>query len=723
MHLATPIRQLILLFTILIPFSSFGINPDSLLNIVAKTKSDTLKVNLMNRAADEYLHTNSDKCAPLLHHSIALAKKINHQRGLGVAYQVLGNYFSFNATDSSLFYLLKAKEIKQQTNDIGGLASVAVNIGSYYEGTSEFPKALNCYLEGLTLFEKINYEPGIASASMGAGNVFLELFNQKKAIDYYKKSLFHYQKLNSPYQSWVINNMATAYERLGNVDTAEVLYQKSLAFKLDAQDYYGAVFSINSLGNMFMAQKSYKKALRYFERAQMICREKNLEKEITAHAFKNLTNVYIQLKDAGKAKTNMDSLEKLSDLLKLGDISLGLHLTKSSYYEMTGDYRMANYYKGIYLRQKDSTLSDEVKRITAEADAKFKTEKKQKEIELLNKDKEISDLQLRENKTELNKQRAIILSSVGAGILLVIMVFLLFNRNKLKQKTNEKLAAFNSELQIQKHLVEEKQKEILDSIKYAKHLQEAILPNEQSIKNELQKNGSDYFILYKPKDIVAGDFYFFEKKDDTLFFAAADCTGHGVPGALVSVVCSTALNRSVLEFNLSDSAQILNKTRELVLDTFSKSESIVKDGMDISFCSLSLSSLALNWAGANNPLWFFRKQGESYVFTEIKPDKQPIGKTENPVPFTRHELALGKGDIVYLFTDGFADQFGGEKARLNGFQFGQGKKFKYKQLQELMSSCCHLSMNEQKAILNKHFDDWKGQLEQVDDVCIIGIRL
>jgi serine phosphatase RsbU (regulator of sigma subunit) len=309
---------------------------------------------------------------------------------------------------------------------------------------------------------------------------------------------------------------------------------------------------------------------------------------------------------------------------------------------------------------------------------------------------------------------------VGAGVLLVILVFLLFNRNKLKQKTNERLAAFNSELQVQKNLVEEKQKEIVDSINYAKHLQEAILPGETILKSELQKSGSDYFIFYKPKDIVAGDFYFFEKKNGVLFFAAADCTGHGVPGAMVSVVCSAALNRSVLEFNLTNTGEILNKTRELVLETFSKHDSGVKDGMDISLVAIEFDQAggsfqcSVKWSGANNPLWYFVKDTENtYVFKEIKADKQPIGKTESPKPFTQHELNLRKGDMLYLFTDGFADQFGGEK----------GKKFKYKQLNEVLAEICSLEMNAQKTTLEKRFDDWKGRLEQVDDVCIIGLRL
>jgi serine phosphatase RsbU (regulator of sigma subunit) len=260
---------------------------------------------------------------------------------------------------------------------------------------------------------------------------------------------------------------------------------------------------------------------------------------------------------------------------------------------------------------------------------------------------------------------------------------------------------------------------VLDSILYAKRLQQAIIPSEENIKKYLPES----FVLYKPKDIVAGDFYWMEtvrstfnvqrstkENDDIILLAVADCTGHGVPGALVSVVCSNALNRSVFEFGLTDPAKILDKTRELVIATFEKSDKEVKDGMDISLCSLSLSTLTLTWSGANNPLWVVSSKGE---LTEIKADKQPIGKYAVEVPFTSHTLKLEKDDRIFMFTDGFADQFGGPK----------GKKFKYKQLQKILTDSVDSSIDQQKEILNKKFQDWKGDLEQVDDVCVIGIQL
>ncbi len=252
-----------------------------------------------------------------------------------------------------------------------------------------------------------------------------------------------------------------------------------------------------------------------------------------------------------------------------------------------------------------------------------------------------------------------------------------------------------------------KNRDITDSIQYAKRIQTAILPTKKLIKETLPES----FILYLPKDIVAGDFYWMEKNKNGVFFAAADCTGHGVPGAMVSVVCNSALNRSVREFQLTNPADILNKTREFVIETFEKSEANIKDGMDIALCNLKeeAGSWKLQYAGANNPLWIIRNN----ELIETKGDKQPIGKFMKNQPFTNHTLNLQKGDIIYLLTDGFPDQFGGEK----------GKKYKYKPLKDKLLSISSLPLEEQKQMLYKEFIEWKGDLEQIDDICLMGVKV
>ena len=363
----------------------------------------------------------------------------------------------------------------------------------------------------------------------------------------------------------------------------------------------------------------------------------------------------------------------------------------------------------------NSALFNEI----AVLNSKFDAAKKQEEILKLQNANEKGLELLNEKQSELASSRNTIIIFILILLVFVILVFFTIRSNILRRKINKKLIQQNeiiesqkSEVETQKHIVEEKQKEIIDSISYAKRLQEAILPPADFLSNHLE----NYFILYKPKDIVAGDFYWAENiklksnlEQDLFFIAAADSTGHGVPGAMVSVVCSNALNRSVKEFNLTDTGKILDKTRQLVIETFEKSNSDVKDGMDISLLCINKSENKLFWSGANNPLWIIKQN----KLIEIKPNKQPIGKSENPKPFITHELEYSSDTTFYLFTDGFADQFGGPK----------GKKFMYKQFENLLLSIAEKPMHEQKSILNDTFISWKNDLEQVDDVCVIGIKI
>ena len=308
----------------------------------------------------------------------------------------------------------------------------------------------------------------------------------------------------------------------------------------------------------------------------------------------------------------------------------------------------------------------------------------------------------------------------GLTGLFIILVVFRWRTVKLKQRQKElesevdlatkEIKAQKNEAEMQrdevnkqKEIVEEAHKEITDSIAYAKRIQSAILPPQKWVKEYLKES----FILYKPKDVVAGDFYWMEHKDGKVLFAAADCTGHGVPGAMVSVVCNNGLNRSVREYGLTDPGEILDKTREIVIQEFEKSEDEVKDGMDIALCSLE--GTTLQYAGAHNPLWIVRN-GE---VLETKANKQPIGKFDNPLPYTTHTFDLQKRDSVYIFSDGYADQFGGEK----------GKKFKSKAFRELLLSIQDNKMEEQRLIIDKAFEDWKGTLEQIDDVCVIGLKI
>lgn len=305
-------------------------------------------------------------------------------------------------------------------------------------------------------------------------------------------------------------------------------------------------------------------------------------------------------------------------------------------------------------------------------------------------------------------------------VVLVITFILLPYSRKILRDDDLKKKRFMQ----QKLIIEQSHREIKDSINYAKRIQSAILPPSKLVNKHLKNS----FVIYRPKDVVAGDFYWLEclkdpkTSEELILVASCDCTGHGVPGAMVSVICNNALNRSVREYKLSNSGEILNKTRQIVIEEFEKSDDDVQDGMDISLAVISFNRESgkskILWSGANNPLWILKK-GENEI-SEIKPDKQPIGKYDKLNSFTTHEVELEKDDLIYLFTDGFQDQFGGEK---EDEQLKGGKKFKPARFKELLLSIRNETMENQKELINKAFDVWKGNLEQVDDVCVIGIRL
>lgn len=337
---------------------------------------------------------------------------------------------------------------------------------------------------------------------------------------------------------------------------------------------------------------------------------------------------------------------------------------------------------------------------------------------------------IKEQKGTIAGQKNLIYIGVVFSLAIILIAFLIWRNYRQKKLVNLQLEEKNTLIQKQKVLVEEKNREIVDSIQYAKRLQDAILPAPKLVRQWL----SESFILFKPKDIVAGDFYWMDSMGDEVIFAAADCTGHGVPGAMVSVVCANALRNSVRELGIADPGAVLDHTREQVIAQFDQSEADVKDGMDVALCTLNTRTREFKFAGANNPLWVISKAsnykefveavgkrasyldaetGEDIRLVEIKGDKQPIGVFDDKKPFQTVSMHLEEGDIIYVFSDGFADQFGGPK----------GKKLKYKPFKQLLMNNHSKPMAEQRDIIDHAFEDWRGDHEQIDDVCVIGVRV
>jgi serine phosphatase RsbU (regulator of sigma subunit) len=341
----------------------------------------------------------------------------------------------------------------------------------------------------------------------------------------------------------------------------------------------------------------------------------------------------------------------------------------------------------------------------AELADRIESEKKQREIELLKKDQELFDAKMAAKESEISALGKIIGFAVLGLLVIIVFAIILYNSNVERKKANKLLSLQKQEIEHKNILLEHQKKEITDSINYAKRIQNSLLPAESTIKNKLPES----FILYRPKDIVSGDFYWAHENENSILLAAVDCTGHGVPGAFMSSIGASKLNEAADK--TSDVSEILSFLNKGVKRTLRQNDNNAsRDGMDLALIKIDLENNFIEFAGANRPLWIFKNSG----LVEVKPSKTAIGGfTNDDFHFEKHHFKLEKGDILYLFSDGYPDQFGGPKA----------KKFMAKQFKSLLESILHLPMEVQKEKINMAFDTWKGELEQVDDVCVIGVRV
>ncbi len=624
---------------------------DSLTKLLPKLEGEK-RVDALNNLAKIYQRSDDEKPLSYSKEALKLAEEINYKKGiLDACLNISIANLQLSKFEESLKFSIRALEITEQSNDTAKSAECYVSIANAYLNMNNFEYAISNYKRAEKIFS-------LVGDSLNMGTVY--------------------------------NNLAVSYDNREILDTALVYYNLAFPFysKMKNKRFLGLWYM--NVGDLYRKQDKIKEALEYQLKAEPILIEAN-DKHTLMVLYSGLPYTYIKLNRMDEALVYSKKAVELGVELKSARELSFAYMTVADVYQARKQYFDEAMYVRKYADLKDSIFSGETSKTIAEMQSKYENEKKQKEIELKN--------------AEIEKHEAKQIVYIGTVGFIALLVVLLIIGIRSKNKANLILSHQKKVIEIQKHLVEEKQKEVIDSINYAKRLQQAILATREEIASYLP----DSFLYYKPKDIVAGDFYFFETTDAHIFYAAADCTGHGVPGAMVSVVCANALSRCVKEFRLADPGLILDKTRELVLETFSKNNNEVKDGMDISLLVIEKGTKKVFWSGANNPLWFIENGG----LKEIKPNKQPIGKTDQPVPFTTHEINYVQGTIFYLFTDGYADQFGGER----------GKKFKYKQLQSTLLENQHSPLKEQADMLKQKFVQWKGDLEQVDDVCVIGFRL
>ena len=567
-----------------------------------------------------------------------------------------GDYFNMKGI---CFYLLqrnseclnmwlKAEKIANIENDTNFLLGTKMNIAIIYSLTGKNKEALKIYTDLKKIFETKKDTVGMITASLNISTIIKE-------------------------KDTIIQLMNSALE---------------LAYEFKGKNLFANIYAILSATyldttskNTFSLSKSKQSLDSLIHYAT---KQKNSEYKI--FYYSTISDYYVLKKQYDLALINAKKGAELSKEMS----GLTSPIMLSTLYQI--EKKLKNYKKAIMYLEKMIENKDSLDKLSAKEDlAKYETEKEFEIKQKLDSLKHLDEIRIQQ--AEIKTQK-VIEGVLFVGILLVIG-FLIFVNKQLNNTKKQKL------------VIEDKQKEISDSIVYAKRIQIAILPSTKIVKQHLK----DSFIYYLPKDIVAGDFYWMENVENKTLFAAADCTGHGVPGAMVSVICNSCLNKSVLEFNLTDPGEILDKTRELVLKEFEKSEEEINDGMDIAICSLEekKESYELKFAGANNPLWIIRNG----IITDVKANRQPIGKSDKNDNFKTEIFQLKKGDSFYIFSDGYVDQFGGAK----------GKKYKSAQFKKFLLSINDNPMEKQKELIAQNFDQWKGNYEQIDDVCVIGVKV
>lgn len=614
----------------------------------------------------------------------------------GLAYDSQNNY------PLALSNFSLALNVRKESGDKAGLAIDYTNIGTIYYSQGNYPEALKYHILSLKIKEELGDKAGIGQCYNNIGIVYNEQGNRAEGLKNQFAALKIFKAIGDK-ESIAIsyNNIGVNYGDQGNYDEALKNYFSALEIRKEINDKYGLASCYINIAAIYAQKNKFAESIQNSSIALRLFKEIG-DKNGEASCYSNIGAVYLRTNKLKEAKQWIQKGLALSR--EIGSKSTirasyqGLARTDSA----LGNYKEAyNHYK-LFILYRDSLLNEENTKKTVQTQMQYEFDKKQTADSIrVVEEKKVINAKLEKEKTQKY--------ALYGGILFVAMVAVfMFNRFRVTQKQKQIIELKERETNQQKHIIEEKHKEITDSINYAERIQRSFLATQKHLSDNL----NDYTIMFRPKDVVSGDFYWSATLINGYFaLVTADSTGHGVPGAIMSLLNITSLEKAV-EHHVNPN-EILNHTRSIIIDRLKKDGSAEggKDGMDCTLCVYDFKSLKLYVAAANNPVWIFRNEKE---VIEIKPDKMPVGKHDKQnISFTMHEFDLKKGDTVYTLTDGFPDQFGGEK----------GKKFMSKNLREFILSNIQLPMNEQKQMLEIAFKNWIGHLEQVDDVTIIGIKI
>jgi serine phosphatase RsbU (regulator of sigma subunit)/Tfp pilus assembly protein PilF len=708
------------------------VNTDSLLAVLKTPQPDSSRVKTLNELGYAYYREEPQKTIQLATEALTLAGNANYQTGLSQAYNNIGlGYYVQGDYPQALVNWEAAMRIYELLGDDEGMANILSNTGSIYFTFGDYTRALEEFLKALPLAEKTDDRRRIATLDLNIGSVYSELpASSDTAVSYYHRAIRVGESIG--YYDLIgltLVNLGELYMETGKYDSALHYFDRSLSVISGNID---RAISLNYMASIYAEEGDYEKAMAYHRDALEMAQNQHAQMEVT----KVLLGLGTTSEKQGKSNQAIDyflqARNKASELglnEELSDAYMGL----STSYASLGDYRSAFKYLSLHNEIDNAELTREAQNKVREVMTYYQLNQKQNEIDLLEQQSQIEQLKAR-------RQRGITIGVGAVGLLILLLAGGLYNRMQFIRRTNEMISAQKDEIESQRNEIEkardqiqhqhdmvfEQKKLITDSIGYAQRIQSALLPPSTVFEGMT----SDHFILFKPKDIVSGDFYWIRQVQDHLVIVSADCTGHGVPGAFMSMLGITLLNDLIGDRCYNAPSAILEelrkKIKEMLVQEGNSDEQ--KDGMDMALVVLDCKNREIHYAGANNPLYIIRNKslagdlaershsvhenGEFSLF-EVKADKQPIGVHWEETSFQNHSLKLEKEDAIYLFSDGYIDQFGGDNR----------KKFKSLNFKKLLLSVQTESMSQQRKILEQTFDDWRGEYEQIDDVSVIGIRV
>ncbi len=617
------------------------------------------KVDLLNKFAFQKRNEDPKLSLELSEKALHLSTAHHYKKGRADSLLNIGFSKMHSANHEGAYIsLFEALELFIELNDHVGIANTQYNIGIVHVRSGNFDSAIEVLHKCLSYREKINDKNGIAAAYFQLTYIHQHFNDLDSAYEAGIKSLEIRKEMDDPLGlAATLMVLGEVYMKRKELDKAKEVLSESLRLRRTSPEKMGYFATLLRWAELHSELKDYEKAMAFSTEGLTIAKGEGVNFGVIKF-LQMLGKVNFTLNNIPAAKEHYLSALEYAQKYSFRSMLFEIHQSLAEIYEKEQNFEKAYYHFRLYNNTKEEVIS-------------LQSNGRLKSVQF------VAKIEFAQKEAEAEKVR-------------------------------------NAELNKAYHIIEEKNKEITDSINYAKRIQSGIIPSE----NELKKNLGDHFVLYKPKDIVSGDFYWCvgisTNSGKKLSIAAAvDCTGHGVPGAFMSMLGNTLLNQTIKNPLVNSPADVLNfLNHELPKNLKSYSEDVtIRDGMDMSLCAIDFEDQKLYFAGANNPCWIIRK-GE---VIELKADKQAISAStdQEKIPFTNNEMDLLKGDTIYLFTDGFADQFGGPK----------GKKFKYNQFKELLVGSQSQSMRDQKNLLNQTFEEWRGECEQVDDVLVIGIRI